>query len=677
MEIHWQVKFVSLRAEEEYTVNIYDVSWKDQPVQLTGAANPFETKEDDSDDPFLAVREQSGYVRIVDTGEDRSGNVFNWRDLIPATDTDRPVTLTDSGGNTVWQGYIQPANFGAVLYGNPQELEFPIMCSVSLTNGIDVNYKQTGLQNFAYLLVKVIRSLPLPVRPTDFVFQGKDIADELLLKLIDWQNFLDENEDGDTEASCTMYECLEHMCRFWGWTLRTFGSTWFFMCPDDTQSMGGVCFFDMSDLITLSDGRGVWPDYDANTFTPLTIGDVFADTDNTDSQLRGPAKVFINSDPNPADEFIVNPFDSLLEEAMEEAGWLTIIRHVNYFFEMTKDILSVERKGFSFTAISGKASFNMVRKLGDAGNLIHVLAIRVSGSSNNSALASLETKYMHTFSDGFFVLHGTTYRDADEYVETYDKKNSGSREMFMALGVGTSRRNAMWWNGRAWQSSYTRFTVTIGNLKPDYFTRYWEDANSAIDTNIIVTGHMYGYLYADFFGSYEGTYGDRSFPETNGEKIFNLCDFRIEFLKDSVTTRTEHETNGSYWNDIKPKKSKDAGRYKATNNNRTRDEYSEDIMFASDNEMKPGYGVVLEENGTYLSYVGNVRPEQHKADRIANYWASSKRKIEANLLATGHGGAVGRISPRYLLTIDNTAIYPLAISRDWRDDVVHIMGVEI
>jgi hypothetical protein len=43
MAIHWHVKFRSLRDETLYTVNVYDDSYTGSPVQLTGAANPFET----------------------------------------------------------------------------------------------------------------------------------------------------------------------------------------------------------------------------------------------------------------------------------------------------------------------------------------------------------------------------------------------------------------------------------------------------------------------------------------------------------------------------------------------------------------------------------------------------------------------------------------------------------
>ena len=47
---------------------------------------------------------------------------------------------------------MQAQDFGSVLYGNPQEREFPIQCVLTVTQGTDINYQQTQIQNFAYLL---------------------------------------------------------------------------------------------------------------------------------------------------------------------------------------------------------------------------------------------------------------------------------------------------------------------------------------------------------------------------------------------------------------------------------------------------------------------------------------------------------------------------------------------
>jgi hypothetical protein len=139
MAIHWQIKFRPLRANTLYTVNIYDNSYTGNPVQLTGADNPFVTQEDSDDDMFLPVRTQSGYLRFVDDG------TVNWRGIIPSTDTDRPVVLTNSSGQVQWQGFMQAQNFGSELYGTPQTIEFPLQCPLSVTSATQIYNLHTNM----------------------------------------------------------------------------------------------------------------------------------------------------------------------------------------------------------------------------------------------------------------------------------------------------------------------------------------------------------------------------------------------------------------------------------------------------------------------------------------------------------------------------------------------------
>ena len=131
MGVHWQVKFKSLRTASNYVVNIYDAAFSGTPVQLTGADRPFEVAEDDSDDMFLPVRTQSGYIRVVD-----DGNV-DWSEVLPTSAVSRPVTVV-KGNAVVWQGFIQPRTFSGELFGNPQVREFPVCCALSILSTYDI-----------------------------------------------------------------------------------------------------------------------------------------------------------------------------------------------------------------------------------------------------------------------------------------------------------------------------------------------------------------------------------------------------------------------------------------------------------------------------------------------------------------------------------------------------------
>ena len=225
---------MSLRSGTLYTVNIHQSGYAGSPVVLNGGADPFTTQEDDSDDMFTPIRTHSGYIRIVDNDYSVNGTTaFSWKSLLPSTDTDRPVTLTDGSGNVVWQGFMQAQNFGGTLYGNPQVREFPVQCPLAILEGYDINHQNTEIRNFAYLLQYIISQIP-ELTFSRIIIQGGADAQSWLLKCIDWQNFCNLNADGEVEARYNLYQCLEDMCRFWGWTARTSGHNLYLVCPDDS-----------------------------------------------------------------------------------------------------------------------------------------------------------------------------------------------------------------------------------------------------------------------------------------------------------------------------------------------------------------------------------------------------------------------------------------------------------
>ena len=674
MAIHWKIPFMTLHSETLLTVNVYDTDYSGEAVVLKGAAQPFETQEDTSDDIFTPVRKQSGYLRIVDDGFAADGvTAFNWRDFIPTTDTDRPVTLTDANNNVLWQGFLQAQNFGAVLFGNPQNREFPVQCSLSVTQGIDINYDQKQLRNFAYLLWKVLDSIPTPCKPQTIVVQGDAVA--CLSKVIDWRNFVDLDNDNEPEAKHKMYECLEEMCKFWGWTARTHARTLYLVSPDD-NSIDILASFPYTDLVTLAAGVDITPT--VSDYSSVTIDGGFADADSKDYQMRGASKAVFTPSPNTADTNVVDVFDHRLENEMDEQGWSygnTLIYDGNYYAK-TGDVLSVERLDLTAEASNSGASFNRMKKQnvqeGGYMDSFNVIMFRKSYDAGTLYL-TMQTNYMHSFSDGFLRMLADTYLGPDKWQE--GNFYAGNKDMIMRLGIGTSRNAAKWWNGREWVSSVTTFRATLGNKKPELFSRYREGTSlNTEETSIILTGTMYGYLFLDFLGS-------DNIPEYDGQRQFNLKDFRIEFRKNNTVVKTQYPNSG--WYEITDKELKETA-YKATNGNAIEEDVTIDTIFASEKTMKPGFGVVLNTNGSYftgMAYVGTdvEHPEQHLADRITDYWATSKRKIEAHLLTHDDTAATpaSSITPAHMVSIDGTTLYPISTSHKWRDDEMDVVAMEM
>ena len=69
------------------------------------------------------------------------------------------------------------------------------------------------------------------------------------------------------------------------------------------------------------------------------------------------------------------------------------------------------------------------------------------------------------------------------------------------------------------------------------------------------------------------------------------------------------------------------------------------------------------------------RPEQHLANRVTSYWASSKRGASTEMRSDSQ--KVSGITPRHKVTLDGTTFYPISISHNWRDDVTALNLIEL
>jgi hypothetical protein len=99
--------------------------------------------------------------------------------------------------------------------------------------------------------------------------------------------------------------------------------------------------------------------------------------------------------------------------------------------------------------------------------------------------------------------------------------------------------------------------------------------------------------------------------------------------------------------------------------------------------MEYGYGLLMNPDGSYMASVpygnSNEQPEQHLANRVTTYWLQAKRMLSPDLIANANisSGTVMDISPRHKVTMDGTTFHPIAITHDWRDDVVSLILLEM
>ena len=709
MRIHWQIPFKAIRSGIVYTVNIYDANYTTgDPVVLNGGAYPFVTQENTDDDIFIPLRTQSGYIRIVDNGFAADGvTPFNWKDLVPSTDISRPVTLTFvSRGETfvAWQGFMQAQNFGGVLYGNPQEREFPVQCSLSILEGFDINYEQTKIRNFGYLLERIINAISVSsggvesaggtmqsdgvVSINELSFVGGADVTDWLLKRIDWQNFVNVDADGNTTARYNLYQCLEDFCRFWGFSVHTSSQNLIFTRVG--SAVDGLLILSVSDLHTIARGFA-----DGTTTRPLTINldnvsDIFASVSQEDNVQRGPNKATVKANGNKAEENVINYIDNTVVQQMKDQDWQSITVYDDLLVRYTNDLLTITRPLIEGSAVSQYAGFNVMelkKVSAQSGeeeqlNVIHIKSSYL-GQNLGQTFATLSTMYEHLFDDGYVELHADIYRWGVKYQNTSERGDGiGIKTMYIRLGIGITRATAKWFNGNTWQNNETTCKVSIGNDSDTMYFIYEASTPGGgtvkyMNSAISISG-LLGRVFVDFLGSDDLNKLDILGGTETLPNIFDICDFRLVFFR---SLGRQISGGGNRWGGERMYVEIDRSNvreYISTNNNNVRDEFNSDCIYASDNDMQYGYGVLMEPTNSFMKEIhfGSALAiaEQELADRVVAYWETSKRKLILELLANKSG--VANINQETVVRIDSMYMYPVSIGRDWWNDVVRLILLE-
>ena len=675
MAKNYTISFMSLRSHTVYTVTIGGGSGA--AVPLLGGAQPFSTQEDNNEDQFTPIRTQSGYLRIVDNGFAADGvTPFDWHDLIPATDTSRPVTLTHVEGNTTivdWQGFMQAQTFSGELYGNPQQREFPIQCILTSLSKFDIPTNETALRNFAYLLRLFINTSGITIN--QIVVQGGADAQQWLLALIDWRNFMNVGKQ-NYSAKYKFYEILSDICQFWGWTCRTYRQTIYLAMADD-QSEQSYLTLTMAQLETMAGGTA---DGTVTSSIPsVTLsGDIFASIQNDEIQILGYSKANVKADANKETTIFEFAPQSVVD-TMEANGY-TWVDDGDYGYFTTQEISS-----FNSNSLIGSATPNggfCRRQLygenndGEATIVDEMLFktwadITPSTWTPGTPYISLQTVFETAFSDGTIRLTGIPYDDTESKAADGD-----NRSFFAAIGIGHSKATAKWLDLGSlpyyqvnWSSTKKIVRIStawapylhVGFLDP-FLDHYFFLKSDGFP----VDNSVNGYLFIDIYGTLD--HGDKTRITTDGK--FQLANLKAEYTRDKIVV-TSH-------GDYKVTRDRNTTKeYSAENQNASNNKWNADCIFASDNDMEYGYGLMLKSNGEYLKTApfGGIQeiPEQHLANRVAYFGLSSKRQYNLELRTN----EIPAITPIDKVSFNGTVCHPIAISREWRDDVTQITLLEM
>ena len=324
-----QCRFQS-RTHQQYCVNISKQADTGQNiVQLQGSEHPFVTSEANGDDIFMPIRQQTGYLRVLDNS---GGTLID--ELLPENNTQKMVTLVNlTTGKTEWIGFLAAEVFTQPWGNELTELEFPLKSALACLSDITMQTGVTGTNRLALLVYSAITSLygEGNVPFTDIVLMDdfSNVCDELLIranfeKFFSKETIKNDNTEIITRVGTSYREALSAMCEVFGFTLRQQGTSLIFGRYDNGGNFNiNVNVMDWSILAMIANSTA-WPDLPPAgqivTKDLLPIAD-FRGSNNKLSFVPGgkAAIVSLSVDAADGDKIIEMPQAAIIEGGVRQA----------------------------------------------------------------------------------------------------------------------------------------------------------------------------------------------------------------------------------------------------------------------------------------------------------------------------------------------------------------------
>ena len=327
-----QCRFQS-RTGQQYCVNISKQTDTGQNiVQLQGSEHPFVTSEANGDDIFMPIRQQTGYLRVLDNS---GGTLID--ELLPENNTQKMVTLVNlTTGKTEWIGFLAAEVFTQPWDKETTELEFPLKSALACLSDVTIQTGVTGTNRLALLVYSAITSLfgegNVPFTEIVLMDDFKNVCDELLIR-VNFETFFsketikNDNTKVITRVGTSYREAITAMCEVFGLTLRQQGTLLIFGRYDNGGNFNiNVNVMDWSILAMIANKTDAWP-YDnlqpqgtIITRDLLPIAD-FRGNNNKLSFVPGgkAAIVSLSVDDADGDNIITMPQAAIIEGGVRQA----------------------------------------------------------------------------------------------------------------------------------------------------------------------------------------------------------------------------------------------------------------------------------------------------------------------------------------------------------------------
>lgn len=699
MSIRYKIPFMPLRSNEQLEVCVYDDNYSSSTAYtLQGAAEPIITEEDDDTDFFKPVRIQTGYINV----KDQDG----WLGLLPGNGyTSRPVVLRRASNSQVlWAGFIQQQQEESELYGYHEERSLAIYDVLGVLEFI--YFRPLGNQattnqyiNFASLIKTIVDSIPSAVRPTDFYFQGYNHIKPKLLAKVNPQLFFDMQDDVFTvspspvtmenlKCRYTCREVLEEVCKFWSLSCHSDGMSLYFVQDYVPGVYGGNDYghepylhLTYAELTTMAGGT----EAGSSSAAPANISvrdSLLVSTESSYTLVKPYNLVTVESDagsrpdiitafPNGVREtlgggfFQQPPGTSKMKFSVPTFNQYACCDHIYRFtgsalgmgnvFGIQSDAEKfAEEDGYSYDYIAG-TFFSFVAGTG----YNFELSSRWPGIFAGCRMSMQAT---------FFNSNGDKYNDTEG---DSDKWGPVGRHIFtMNVVFEAANGSVYYFNGTIWTTSPVDLPCRVGG-SDNYIYPLTQSMYPVVSPLLPNTFRRIPCKYITFDG----------LPCTVGRLVLKFYGYTYEStggiadVKIKIERKEIPSANASV---------KDSNTYTLPDeyaiHDRIKNEWSEDMIFSSDNRNQFGMGTVVAQDNTLLSLVtegdGNMyHPEQWRANMVYAFQGGGKSMLtleldnaESDVANINHATRINRLSVAYL---------PIAISHYWRDSVKKIMAVRI
>lgn len=253
---YWSISFVSLKGVS-YEVRIYGRSTSS--ISLLPAAEPLVIQEDSSDDVFLPVRKQTGYICIEIPSSGRYN--FDYQDILPTNNLDRPVTVLKNG-TAIWAGFLKAQNFNLPFTDRNITLSLPIIDAWSAMSNIpfDPGYSAATMNVAACLLYCINQMNSYSNESVDTLVISADSEGLGWLRgYLSTGAFYDIDDDGNRSVRYTCSEILENMCTFAGISFRVHNLIGYFLTAADNDADRSFYGITLQQLRTIAEGDEITP----------------------------------------------------------------------------------------------------------------------------------------------------------------------------------------------------------------------------------------------------------------------------------------------------------------------------------------------------------------------------------------------------------------------------------